>query len=86
MPLRPKVDNIVLIGQYKVGHGLTQFQQLVSERLTRNLQEDQNTLRVGTGPIELGLGGVCGREQVKRSWKSAVGHEMNVILSLKGRM
>ncbi|KAF2593398.1 hypothetical protein F2Q70_00044507 [Brassica cretica] len=25
--------------------------------LTRNLQEDQSTLRVGTGPIELGLGG-----------------------------
>ena len=51
-------------------------QQLVSERLTRNLQEDQNTFRVEMGSIELGLGGVCGRDQVKRSWKSVMGHEM----------
>ena len=56
----------------------------IRARLTRNLQEDQNTLRVGTGPIELGLEGVCGIDQVKRSWKSLVRHEMNVILSLRG--
>ena len=80
------MDNIVLIREYRVGHGISQSQQLVSERLTRNLQEDQNTLRVGTRPIELGMGGVCGRDQVKRSWKLVVGHEMNVILSLRGRM
>ena len=29
---------------------------------------------------------VCGRDQVKRSWKSIVGQEMNVILSLRRRM
>ena len=41
---------------------------------------------VGTGYIELGLGSVCGRYQVKRSWKSVVIHKMSVILSLRGRM
>ena len=59
------MDNIVLIAYYRVGHGLTQFQQLVSERLTRNLQEDQNTLRVGMKPIELGLGGMWQRSSQK---------------------
>ncbi|CAF1931358.1 unnamed protein product [Brassica napus] len=34
----------------------------IQERLTRNLQEDQNTLRIGTGPIKLGLGDVEGKQ------------------------
>ena len=37
-------------------------------------------------PFELGMRGVCGRDQVKRSWKTVVGHEMSVFLSLRGRM
>ena len=29
------------------------------------------------------MGGVCDRDQVKRFWKSVVGHEINVVLSLR---
>ena len=43
---------------------LTKSQQLVSERLTKNLQEDRNTIREING-IELGMRGVWQRSSQK---------------------
>ncbi|KAF3519425.1 hypothetical protein DY000_02061512 [Brassica cretica] len=45
---------------------ISQFQQLVSERLTRNLQEDQNTLRIGMGPFKVER--EVQQRLVRRSW------------------
>ena len=51
--LKPKVDNIVLIKQYRNGHRFNKSQELVSERLTKNLQEYQNTLRDMNGTLRI---------------------------------
>ena len=78
--LRSKIDNIVLIKQYRVGHGLSQSQQLISEPGWRDKFKNTKI------PFDLCIGDMCGRDQVIRSWKLVVGHEMNVVFSLKRRM
>ena len=64
--IRPKVDNIVLIGQYRVGHEISQSQQLVSERFDEDLQEDQNTFQVGMRPFKVER--EVRQRLVRRSW------------------